>query len=754
MHNKINEVISNFTAMKKIFFVFCTPILIMMIFTCINNEYHINNYKSLISSSYSSELNSFLKETEKDMNRIIDSTGYFSLNSSINYVFDTDVKLVSNDTNYIIPAVSVLKSIKNTSPLIDSIAIYNKQSNFVLTQNGLYDANEYFGNVCHYENYSITDFLSYHTTNNTNKIFEPSRIINSGSSIKTTVVPLVFIPTGNSLVIYNINVNRILNDFTTHKFTDDSNIYLIDNATKTFYGKSASNVQEIEKQLVKDTDSVDFSYTSTIKLDKKKYLCIYSTERSKFWGFSYMVTIPYSSIETTVSKILITTTISLLALFAILIIISFISTMRLYTPWKKLKLTINSIDKTNIAKNTNIWDYVNSSVTNIANANESLKHDLSVTLPLSQKKYIIDILNNNTDLTNEEFKKIAFKYDYFISISIYIKIEEAFVLNNPGISTLQMQNNLYEAVTSIFAISFATFTLPSTNNTLYLLLNLENDSSIQYVNEIISRVRSILSVDSDSLTFFIGTGNIHTGIEGLKKTHNEAVSALLNSLDCGKIKISNSQKQLFDFNQENTLINFLIAGYTNKAKDFLNSIFNSVASTDIEIKQQTYTEIINILYKVMRLKKIEFTDIEFNNNFELLHSIISKSDEEIQLYIFNLVDKICDFMQISVKKIDIGEIIDYINNHFTEDIYLEMLAEKYNTSPKYLSKRIKQYLNISFKDYITQLRIDKAKKLLETTDIKIADLSQEVGYYNQSAFVRSFKLKEGIPPSEYKRLHT
>ena len=79
--------------------------------------------------------------------------------------------------------------------------------------------------------------------------------------------------------------------------------------------------------------------------------------------------------------------------------------------------------------------------------------------------------------------------------------------------------------------------------------------------------------------------------------------------------------------------------------------------------------------------------------------------------------------------------------------------QMFNVTPKYLSKVLKDHLGISFKSYLTSLRIDKAEELLTRDDIKINEICKMVGFMNHSAFIRAFKQKNGISPSEYRNLY-
>jgi YesN/AraC family two-component response regulator len=91
----------------------------------------------------------------------------------------------------------------------------------------------------------------------------------------------------------------------------------------------------------------------------------------------------------------------------------------------------------------------------------------------------------------------------------------------------------------------------------------------------------------------------------------------------------------------------------------------------------------------------------------------------------------------------------YLQNRYREDISLDSCAEHVGMSPVTLSKSFKQAIGKNFIDYLTELRMDKAKELLRETDQKINDIAVNVGYQH-SYFNRLFKKLESTTPSEYR----
>lgn len=97
--------------------------------------------------------------------------------------------------------------------------------------------------------------------------------------------------------------------------------------------------------------------------------------------------------------------------------------------------------------------------------------------------------------------------------------------------------------------------------------------------------------------------------------------------------------------------------------------------------------------------------------------------------------------------------VEYLDEHFTEEIKLGKLADMAGVHPAYYSQQFKRRMNYSPIEYITQLRMNKAKELLLVPNPSIREVARSVGYRDEFYFSRRFKEKVGCAPSDYSRHH-
>ena len=97
----------------------------------------------------------------------------------------------------------------------------------------------------------------------------------------------------------------------------------------------------------------------------------------------------------------------------------------------------------------------------------------------------------------------------------------------------------------------------------------------------------------------------------------------------------------------------------------------------------------------------------------------------------------------------------YIDRHYMDpELSLSSVANAVSVSPNHLSTLFKSKIGVGFSEYLTEVRIRQAKRLLITSDLRVSEVGERVGYQNMEYFSMLFKKNTGQTPSQYRRSHT
>lgn len=102
----------------------------------------------------------------------------------------------------------------------------------------------------------------------------------------------------------------------------------------------------------------------------------------------------------------------------------------------------------------------------------------------------------------------------------------------------------------------------------------------------------------------------------------------------------------------------------------------------------------------------------------------------------------------------IEKVKNYIRKNYSADISLQMLADLVHVSPAYLSSLFKKKTDINISEYLLEIRMNQAKIMLRETELKIWEIAEKSGYYNQRYFCDVFKKYCKITASEYRDLYS
>lgn len=129
---------------------------------------------------------------------------------------------------------------------------------------------------------------------------------------------------------------------------------------------------------------------------------------------------------------------------------------------------------------------------------------------------------------------------------------------------------------------------------------------------------------------------------------------------------------------------------------------------------------------------------------------------ELKDYIRAIFSKLVSFFEVRYKCKNtsvINKIKDIINERYMEDISLSLLSEEVYLTPNYISLIFKRETGETLVEYLTQVRLETAKKLLKTTELKVFEIARMVGYENPNYFSTVFKKHIGVYPGKYSEVN-
>ena len=261
----------------------------------------------------------------------------------------------------------------------------------------------------------------------------------------------------------------------------------------------------------------------------------------------------------------------------------------------------------------------------------------------------------------------------------------------------------------------------------------------------------------------IGVGQVAGNVFETRESYLGACNAVKYKLVYGKgrmihydrIPNSSGQLQKMFSDDERHLLELINALDKKGISEYIDQLHKNIAEKPIH----TYEDVINVCYKLVLMAK-SLLDQHSNSNetseteIALLEQIKKfEGIDQLMLWIKEFFSNVFDVAN-SKNKRQYNSIVNYvienIEKNYMNEIELNGMAQKLFLSANYLSTLFKKETGISFKSYLTNCRLNKAKKLLLNPQYKIYQIANMVGYENEEYLCRLFKSNFGITCKEYR----
>lgn len=733
---------------KRITFFVALPALILLMSLIVTNIYNMYNNKKSIRSFYEATLKQTAEASETKIINAIQATQLLSYDEQfISLLKNSD--MLSEDLN-VMKAANVLKNITETCAAVENAMVVDSENGYVYHEEGRTELDQYFKNRYIYEDYPDNYWRTIQFFgSDAYRILAPTTRTFDGKEDK--VIPIVLRRLNqyrlSNMLIINIRLDQLMSFDESEFFTENTQKYMLNR----YSGQIFSVRRDITEQNILDTELYNLLVSGPSCFDNKfdgtnkAYIVSYSTS-DNLVGYTYFVVVPYRDIYNA-QKGQLAVEGAMLLIFILLSVAALRgSVVQIMLPTKKLARKIGVTDE------TDLFEKVEHGLDDILNRNKTL----TMTLPYAQEKYLINFLNTSgymIDAAAQEVIKntLPFRYDYFAVVILQLAPTDSFFEKYSTSDYENIRLGFYSVVKEIFSVDYDIFPLSSEKDSIYIIVNMQNDQEREQLDEHLTKIRELLKNDERDVDLLVGLGGIYPGLDGMKKAHTEALSAMkAMPKERPLISFSDRRERLrFTDRDEKELFNLLAGGRTEDAIALIQKVLKENGNLSDVSRKQLYTRFMNVILEVRNVKKKDYGG---KPDFEIYAQIVNQRPEEVYQEMVLLCNSMSEKQLKKNARLDWQDIIQYINEHYTDvNITLDALADHFHTKANYLSTLIKTNLGIGFKDYIVQLRVEQAKKLLLETDQNMQQIYESVGFTSKQSFFRMFKNTVGLTPGEYRK---
>ncbi|ADL53512.1 response regulator [Clostridium cellulovorans] len=304
------------------------------------------------------------------------------------------------------------------------------------------------------------------------------------------------------------------------------------------------------------------------------------------------------------------------------------------------------------------------------------------------------------------------------------------------------------------------------NDRIVLIISAEEEKAETVIREMLSILEEIRqSIEKYlMLEVTIGLGTMETDTSMISNSWVNAMAALDYRLILGSNRIiwiediepGSKDKIIFDKNMEHEMESSIKVGTEVEVSETIDRMFDKLTDTKASFKDyQIYLlEMLTAILKAAQSSNVDLASI-FGRDYNIFVELYSFNDlKHVKTWLKEISLKIMSHIMKDRKdtcELLIEKAKDYIHRNYSDsELNINDLCNHLHISQTYFSLLFKKETKMTFINYLTSIRMDEAKQLLKTTDMKTFEVARKVGYSEPNYFSYSFKRYLGMSPSEYR----
>jgi len=660
--------------------------------------------------------------------------------------------------------IMAIKKLKDSNEFIDSVYLFDRTKNQIFTSDSLQFRPDRFYDTGWDKNIENQRYYP---------IIMDSRMAVRRDLAPKRVIPMIYAsPTWGNYIAVNLDAEALAKAFVSKlDGTAGSTLFVLSPKGQLLLHNGDSQTDPSNSEALKLLTQMDLgqmgnAYTRQLDISGRASLLTAYTSEHLGWRF-----ITLSSLEDLyagISKIRMMITVSCVILVVSIGLLIYAATWQIYNPVRRLLDFIHKSfepDQGYIDPQRSEVRVIQDSFKVVIEDRNSLQLRLRESLPANQEKFIYTLLHPHT-LHPDEIRKRMEYLELRLSLEgIYVWLV---LIDNASYSQVENERldklRLIDEIHSCLPDERDSIVLEILEGQIVVLMNGRQDGlqdNYQLAERVIRQAEERLGLHCS-----IGIGEFCRHLSDLPASFSQAREALRYRIMAGScgvvytddVRMSGTPLFMYPKEKEEAFIYALINGEYLKAKSILTHIMRDFQEQEGKVHyHQIKHGLIQLLSRITIMANEIRVDLnvllkENNNLFYLLQQ--KNNWHDIVHWFEDLTGKLTASLGNVVrdkKNRHIEQAIHILHQDCGEAITLAYVAEQLGLNPSYLSRIFKDEQGVTFLEYLTSVRIKRSKELLETTNLKIKEISEQVGYLKTNYYIKLFKEFTGITPGEYRK---
>ncbi|MFC5402672.1 helix-turn-helix domain-containing protein [Cohnella soli] len=661
-------------------------------------------------------------------------------------------------------AQEALRSYKSTSSFVDEIFLYIRGDQYIYSTSSSYSISKFMDTRFSYEQWSNSDFID--TINHVQTpLVRPAENVDIigrlnekavPRKIVSLIVPMpIYEPSPYGTLIFHIREEQFTKLISNIMTDYDGNTMIVDhegNIITALKYKAYMNSGKFKALLANRGKQ---SGSTGITLDGEKYMVTSIFSDRTNW--SYWTLVPASAVSDVVNQTKLAVTLVLFVVLLLSGLVIYYITFLHYKPIKQLQELFRGRGGED-SPHRNELDKIRSGIHHMLEIN----HNLSVHKQGSQaavrdyllsrllKGQVYDLSENGRAL---EEAGLSFSNPYFVVAVMLLHDRDRLEANDrPQFDLAAIERNVPDGMQG-FAKEYVE------TNSVVLLLTVRDKNRIWLTETLEEYNQRLRQYHNAHIT--MGVGRVYEEANLIGKSYLEAITALNYRLILGNDRLISIDELSESSEAKNSYprkeIEALAVAIRREDKSLIDAAARSLVEfvkegrISLFIARCICYDVINTIIKVLdEVQRSGASPAEYYPDVTRIMEFgtIEELVDVVKAVCFDLCDKINEGKTENSLVVKMRRYIE--DNYSDPNCSINYLADAHELSESYLSRYFKSETGQTFTDYVVQLRIEKAKLMLVTTDVALKEIIQQVGYYDVSSFIRLFKKMTGVTPGAYR----